>query len=101
MKLLDNEVMENINIFLKNIKPLFEDIKIEYDITSSKNASIKAPHYLAIYSENKENYLVNVGFMFQQFSLYLTEMGIGSCWAGFGKPDLAKSNRICHNDSIR
>lgn len=92
MASLDNEIMENIKAFLKNIKPLYEDIKIEYEITTSKNGSVKAPHYLAIFSENKDNYLINAGFIFQQFSLYLTEIGIGSCWVGFGKPDIEKTN---------
>lgn len=46
----------------------------------------KAPYYLAIYSEIKENYMVNAGFIFQQLCLYLQSQGIGSCWLGLGSP---------------
>lgn len=30
--------------------------------------------------------------MFQQFSLYLTQIGIGSCWVVLGKPDIEKND---------
>ena len=46
----------------------------------------KSPQLMAIYSEKKEGYLENVGFLFQQMDLYLQSIGLGSCWVGLGKP---------------
>ena len=43
-----------------------------------------APYYLAIYSDKKENYGLNIGFIFQQLSLYMQSLNIGSCWVGMG-----------------
>ena len=37
---------------------------------------------MALYSERKENYLENIGFIFQQVSLFLQSIDIGSCWVG-------------------
>lgn len=45
----------------------------------------KAPHYIAIYSEKKEGYLTNVGFIYQQVDLFLQSIGLGSVWLGMGK----------------
>ena len=42
--------------------------------------------YIAIFSEEKENYYQNVGFIFQQVDLFLQSKGIGSCWIGMGNP---------------
>ena len=41
---------------------------------------------MLIFSESKENYLQNIGFIFQQVDLYLQSNGIGSCWIGAGSP---------------
>ena len=46
----------------------------------------KAPHYIAIFSEEKENYYQNIGFIFQQVDLFLQSKGIGTCWIGMGNP---------------
>jgi nitroreductase len=46
----------------------------------------KAPHYLALFSESKDGYLTNAGFMLQQMDLFFSANGIGSCWQGGPKP---------------
>jgi nitroreductase len=48
----------------------------------------KAPHYIAVFSEVKEGYLSNVGFMLQQMDLFFSANGLGSCWQGI--PTLKK-----------
>ncbi|WP_371723380.1 nitroreductase family protein [Isachenkonia alkalipeptolytica] len=47
---------------------------------------MNAPHYIAIYSEEKEGYLLNAGYILQQLDLYLSKEGIGTLWLGLGKP---------------
>ena len=47
---------------------------------------INAPHYLLFGSEDKDGGDENIGFIGQQLSLYFTELGLGSCWLGRGKP---------------
>ena len=78
-KYSDDEIdMSAIKEFMANVTPL--DSKINYS------------YYLALYSQKKENYGVNIGFVFQQLSLFLQSLDIGSCWVGMAsikenKPD--------------
>jgi len=88
MEELDSQTMEEIRAFADNLKPLHEGIRVHHKIVSdTKNLlPIKAPHYFLIYSEQKEGYLYNVGFLYQQLDLYLSSRGLGSCWLGMAKP---------------
>lgn len=78
--------MNQIHKFISTVKPLDDSIKYNYKILTPDELNIrtrwKAPYYLAIFSEKKENYLENVGFIFQQVSLCLQSIGIGNCWVG-------------------
>jgi len=72
------------------VRPLDGGIRYELsylDTTDVKNIfPIKAPHYVCLYSEKKNNYLMNAGFILQQVDLYLSANGLGSCWLGLAKP---------------
>ena len=52
----------------------------------SGGSSGEAPHFLAFFSEVKDGYAANAGFMMQQMDLFLSANGIGSCWQGGPKP---------------
>ena len=77
-----------IDDFLSNVTPLIPQINYSYKIYKKEEVNLKtkwsAPYYLAIFSEKKEDYGLNVGFVFQQLSLYLQKNNIGSCWVGLG-----------------
>ena len=84
---LNDEInMDLIHDFLSEVKPLDDSIKYYYKIFTKDEMNIrtrwKAPYYLALFSEKKGNYLENIGFIFQQLSLYLQSIGIGNCWVG-------------------
>lgn len=87
---LDRGILDQIKDFALTLKPLHKNIKVEYTFANAKDVknilSVKAPHYIIISSENKDGYLTNVGFMFQQMNLYLSSIGLGSCWLGAAKP---------------
>ncbi|MGB9936489.1 MAG: nitroreductase family protein [Methanobacterium sp.] len=87
---LDENTLSEISDYLNNLDPLYDDIKLELKIVSENKINRrfmkKAPHYLVIFSENKEGYLTNVGFMLQQVDLFLSANGIGTCWQGIPKP---------------
>ena len=80
--------MAPIHDFIANAKPLDDKIKYRYEILTKNEVNLKtrwsAPYYLALYSEKKDNYLENIGFVFQQVSLFMQSIGIGSCWVGMG-----------------
>ena len=88
-KYLDEKIdMTPIHNFMSSVKPLIPEINYSYKILTRDEVSLKtiwsAPYYLAIYSDKKENYKLNVGFIFQQLSLYMQSLNIGSCWVGMG-----------------
>lgn len=88
-KYIDDAIdMAPIRDFIEHVKPLNEDINYRYEILTKNEVSLRtrwsAPYYLALYSEKKENYLENIGFVFQQVSLFMQSIGIGSCWVGMG-----------------
>lgn len=87
---LNEHKINEIEEFTKLIKPLNLDISTKFVFLSSGDVKnllpVKAPHYLCIYSDKKEGYLTNAGFMLQQADLYLSKNGIGSCWLGVAKP---------------
>lgn len=91
MNTLDESVIKDIEEYIKTIKPYKEDIKVEtYILNDEKQIAgmfkVKAPHYIAITSEVKNDYLVNVGYILEQLVLYLTSKEIGTCWLGGSKP---------------
>lgn len=84
------ETLDELRQFIDNAKVLNPNINWSYDIVGPENVKrlqrFKSPHCLLIFSESKENYLQNIGFIFQQVDLYLQSRGIGSCWIGAGSP---------------
>ena len=84
---VDGELMEKILSF--DLKPLYPDIRVRMDIVSRNNVKCICPwippQLIAVYSQETEGYLENVGFLFQQMDLYLQSLGLGVCWLGMGK----------------
>ncbi|AOT71226.1 nitroreductase family protein [Geosporobacter ferrireducens] len=87
---IEENKLDEISFYLGTLKPMYEDIKTEMKIVPLKDIKslrpIKAPHYVLIYSEVKDGYLENAGFLLQQVDLYLSANGMGSCWVGMAKP---------------
>ena len=86
---VSEELLDRIMAFCKAARPLYPNIRTAVKLVSKDQVRFylpwKAPHLLAIYSENKPGYAENVGFLFQQADLYIQSLGLGSCWMGLGK----------------
>ncbi len=85
---LDAATLNKIRSFANDVRRLYPKIKTAFEITGDvKNIlPVRAPHYFIISSEKNDGYLENVGFMFQQVDLFLSSMGLGSCWLGMARP---------------
>lgn len=87
---LDQNIMDEVLAQIASLKPMIPGIRTE--IRMLKNDDVKgmfkvdAPHYLAIYSEEKDGFATNAGFMLQQLDLFFSAKGIGCCWLGASKP---------------
>lgn len=83
---LTNEELEGIKKAYDSFEKLCPEIKTEIKIVSSiSSARRDAEYFIYIYSEEKPNYLMNVGYLGEQLDLYLTKNNIGSLWLGLGK----------------
>lgn len=83
---LSQEELQDINKKIKNLIPLVNGIKVKCEIVPREKTTAKRGEYcLLIYSEEKEHYLLNLGYMFEQLDLYLASKNIGVCWYGMGK----------------
>lgn len=83
---LSEEELKDISQKIKNLIPLVNGIEIKHKIVPrGKTTSKRGEHCLLIYSEEKEHYLLNIGYMFGQLDLYLASKNIGVCWYGMGK----------------
>ena len=83
------EEISDIASAYKGFESLYPDIKTDIRIVPSSEVCFKkdAQYCILIYSEKKENYLLNAGYIGQQLDLYLVKHNIGSLWYGLGKPD--------------
>lgn len=88
---LDDETITELKNFISQVKTLNDNIKWDYDIITKDDVKTilpwRAPHYLVLLSEEKENYLENIGFIFQQVDLFLQSKDIGTCWLGMVSPN--------------
>lgn len=79
--------LEEIEAFYKTIQPLDADIRTVMRIVASGETTCKRgqEYCILLYSEKKENYLPNIGYIGQQLDLYLASKDIGALWFGIGK----------------
>lgn len=68
---------------------LYPDIKTAIRIVPANKVNFKrdAEYCILIYSEEKENDLMNAGYIGEQLDLWLVQHDIGTLWYGIGKPD--------------
>lgn len=87
---LSEKALADIEKAYAGFEPLIPGIHTAIRIVPSDVIGSKkdAEYCILIYSEKKENWLMNAGYLGQQLDLYLTAQNIGSLWYGYGKPDL-------------
>ena len=84
-KITEDELKDIENQFNK-IKPLVDDIKVKIKIVKEGATCKRGQEYcILFYSEKKDNYLQNIGYIGQQLDLYLVSKNIGTLWFGIGK----------------
>ena len=94
---LEEETIQEIERFIEQTRKLNPDIEYTYEIVDSTMIKTmlnwRAPQYILFYSQTRENYKQNIGFIFQQVDLYLQSKEIGSCWVGMAKPQNKQENK--------
>ena len=83
----DIELDEIKNEF-NNFVPLVEDIRVKMKIVKNLQNYDRGQEYsILFYSEKKDNYLQNIGYIGEQLDLYLVSKNIGTLWFGIGRPN--------------
>ena len=78
--------LKDIENKFSTFKPLLEDIKVKMKIVKDSTTCWRGQEYcILLYSEKKENYLQNIGYIGEQLDLYLVSKNIGTLWFGIGK----------------
>ena len=86
----DERELDGIMRAFQSFEALCPEIRTAIRIVPAAKVNFKhdAEYCILIYSEKKDNYLMNAGYLGEQLDLYLVHHNIGSLWYGIGKPDL-------------
>lgn len=99
---LPQELFHHILRFQEEIMPLDSEISVEWQVINAIEGRcplkghflVKAPYYLVLHSEEKEEAARNAGYMMEQMVIFLTMKGIGTCYQGAAKaPDLTPGKK--------
>ena len=83
---ISSEEIKDIEEYCNNLKPLVDNIKVKIRIVKEGVTCKRGQEYcILFYSEKKENYLQNIGYIGEQLDLYLVSKNIGTLWFGIGK----------------
>lgn len=93
-KITDEELKEIENAFY-SFSPLADDIKVKMKIVKdSTTCKVGQEYCILLYSEKKENYLQNIGYIGEQLDLYLVSRNIGTLWCGLAKTKEKQQNEL-------
>lgn len=80
--------LQNIEEQFYKFDPLVEGINVKIKIVKDSTNCKRGQEYcILLYSENKDNYLQNIGYLGEQLDLYLVSKNIGTLWFGIGKTE--------------
>ena len=90
------EELAMVEEYLRQAKPLCPEISVEFEIVpcSETNCKFNAEYCLIVYSNEANLWLANIGYLLEQWDLYLSMNNIGVCWYGMGKMDEAERNGL-------
>ena len=91
---LEWDVIADVLAFADSLPMFIEGMAVEFKLVSNIEAkqgfhgplAIKAPYYICISSEVKDDYLINAGYLMQQLNLYITSKGLGACFVELASP---------------
>lgn len=102
---VDDETIQKIREFSAGLKPLYPEIRVRAEIIGSEKVKCILPwttsQVVAIFSEEVEGAMENVGFCFQQLELYLQSLGLGACWLGMGRLDAKGTDDLKKKDGLQ
>lgn len=86
---ITKEDLQKINEAFPTLIPLVKDIQVKIRIVPASETNCKRgeEYCILFYSEEKDNYLPNIGYIGEQLDLYLASLNIGTLWFGIGRSE--------------
>lgn len=86
---LSSDELAEISAAFQQLPPLIPGIEMKMTIRSEADSACHRgnEYTLYFYSQQKDGYLLNAGYVIEQLDLWLASRNIGSLWFGIGKPD--------------
>ena len=85
---ITEDELRDIEKQFTKLNPLIDDIKVKIKIVKDGATCKRGQEYcILFYSEKKENYLQNIGYLGEQLDLYLVSKNIGTLWFGIGRAE--------------
>ena len=85
---ISNEELEEIKEYLNHVQALVEDIQVKMEMVKDETTCQRGQEYcILFYSEKKDHYLENIGYIGEQLDLFLVKKNIGTLWFGIGKTE--------------
>ena len=84
---ISKDELNDIQSAYSEVTPLDPGIKTAIHIVPEKETNCKrgGEYCILLYSEKKDGYLQNIGYLGEQLDLYLVSRNIGTLWFGIGK----------------
>ena len=94
--IISEEELAQIETAFLECSPLIPEIKVGMKIVPAAATTCKRgqEYCILLYSEKKEGYLPNIGYLGQQLDLILASMNIGALWFGIGKTDVRSDGEL-------
>ncbi|MGN1181337.1 MAG: nitroreductase family protein [Suilimivivens sp.] len=93
---ISQEELNSVYEFFSQADPLVSDIKTDIRIVPANETTCNRgeEYCILLYSECKENYLQNIGYIGEQIDLFLASKNIGALWFGIGKTEEKSYNGL-------
>ena len=93
---ISRDETSEIDEFYHSCTPLAAGILTDIRILPSSQVDCRRgqEYCILLYSEKKDNYPANIGWLGHQLELFLAPKGIGTLWFGIGKPDISNFNGL-------
>ena len=87
---INKKELADLKDFVNKLVPLNPQIKTEIKIVKEEETTCKrkGEYCILFFSEEKEEYLRNIGYIGEQIDLYLASKNIGALWYGVGKTEI-------------
>lgn len=79
-KEIEKDLLERIEGRLRDTELFDKNEKISFVISDYCKKSFYAPYYIGVYASDTKQGMINAGFVLQQLSVYLSAIGIASCY---------------------